>query len=180
MKKLNKVAMLFASAAKVTFSLTGRAGAAGRAAGAAGRAAGAGVAGEAGLAGRAAGAGAGAAGRAAGAAGFTAPSQLSAAVAGVQNGLRQHSSLVPFFHTSDPSPLRQLSTVLAWAKAAIGAARAAAATSITTLFSFFMVLLSMKAAARLRNVRTRRETKPGKPRRRSWPPLSHPRPGIVP
>jgi hypothetical protein len=76
-----------------------------------------------------------------------APSHSSAAVAGVQLASRQHSSLVPFFHTREPSALRQLSTSFACANAAMGAARAAAATSITTLFTLFMFLLSMKAAA---------------------------------
>ena len=68
----------------------------------------------------AAGAGAGAAalgagaGAGAGAAlGATmAPSQPGAAVAGVQLASRQHSSLVPFFQTSSPVPLRQLSMVV--------------------------------------------------------------------
>jgi hypothetical protein len=66
-----------------------------------------------------------------------APSQPAAAVAGVQEASRQHSSLVPFFQTSSDVPLRQLSIV--WAPAA--EARAAEANSIATLFSFFMVLL---------------------------------------
>src|SRR5262245_40836767 len=82
-----------ASAAYVTFSLTGAAGGAGGGGGATG-----------------AGAGAGGGGAAGGGGGFTAPSQFSAAVAGVQLASRQHSSFVPFFHTSEPSPLRQLST----------------------------------------------------------------------
>jgi hypothetical protein len=53
--------------------------------------------------------------------------------------------LVPFFHTREPSALRQLSIVPACANATTGAARAA--TSTATVFSFFMFLLSMKAAA---------------------------------
>jgi hypothetical protein len=74
-----------------------------------------------------------------------APSQFSAAVAGVQLALRQHSSFVPFFHTV-PSAARQLSTDF-WANALdIGAASAADAKSNATLFSFFMILLSRKAA----------------------------------
>jgi hypothetical protein len=75
-----------------------------------------------------------------------APSQPSAAVAGVQKASRQQSSLVPFFQTVPSVPLRQLSIDLACANAAIGAASAADAKSTATLFSFFMVLLSMKAA----------------------------------
>jgi len=76
-----------------------------------------------------------------------APSQLAAAVAGVQAASRQHSSLVPFFQTSSEVPLRQLS--MDWAPAAV--ASAAVATSIATLFNFFMVLLlGEKAAAALR------------------------------
>ena len=66
-----------------------------------------------------------------------APSQVAAAVAGVQLASRQHSSLVPFFQTSSEVPLRQLSTV--WAPAAVTSA--ADANSIATLFNFFMVLL---------------------------------------
>ncbi|MCY1543192.1 hypothetical protein D9M68_789950 [compost metagenome] len=66
-----------------------------------------------------------------------APSQPTAAVAGVQFALRQHSSLVPFFQTSSLVPLRQLSMV--WAPAAV--AMAAVAISIATLLSFFMVFL---------------------------------------
>jgi hypothetical protein len=62
-----------------------------------------------------------------------APSQPAAAVAGVQDASRQHSSFVPFFHTV-PSAARQLSTV--WAPAAV--ASAAVANSIATLFNFFM------------------------------------------
>jgi hypothetical protein len=59
-------------------------------------------------------------------------------VAGVQNGVRQHSSLVPFFQTL-PSTARQLSTGLPCAKAPDkGAASAADANSNATLFSFFI------------------------------------------
>jgi hypothetical protein len=66
-------------------------------------------------------------------------------VAGVQKASRQHSSLVPFFQTV-PSVERQLSPPLVtWANAA-GAAMAADAKSTATLFSFFMILLSRKAA----------------------------------
>jgi hypothetical protein len=85
-----------------------------------------------------AGAGAGAgAGGGGGGGGFTAPSQFSAAVAGVQLASRQQSSFVPFFHTV-PSAARQLSTDF-WANALdIGAASAADAKSIATLFSFFI------------------------------------------
>ena len=81
-----------------------------------------------------------------------APSHTAAAVAGVQKPSRQQCSLVPFFHTSEPSPLRQLSAALAAfscsavgaapvcaaANTATGAARAADANSIATLFSFFI------------------------------------------
>jgi hypothetical protein len=74
-----------------------------------------------------------------------APSHCSAAVAGVQPASRQQSSLVPFFQTV-PSEARQLSIDFACANAAIGAARAAAANSTATLFNFFMILLSRKAA----------------------------------
>jgi hypothetical protein len=80
-----------------------------------------------------------------------APSQFSAAVAGVQKASRQHSSLVPFFHTM-PSAERQLSIVLPCASAAIGEASAAVAKSTATLFNFFMILLSRNAAESLRNV----------------------------
>src|ERR1700712_3976638 len=81
-----------ASAAKVTFSLTGATTTAGAGAGGGGAV-------------RAGGAGAGAA------AGTGAPSQPTAAVAGVQLASRQHSSFVPFFQTVVPSAARQLSTV---------------------------------------------------------------------
>jgi hypothetical protein len=76
-----------------------------------------------------------------------APSQPAAAVAGVQLASRQHSSLVPFFQTKSPVPLRQLSMVCAPA----ADASAAEANNIATLFSFFMVfLLRGKAADALR------------------------------
>jgi hypothetical protein len=68
-----------------------------------------------------------------------APSQPWAAVAGVQLASRQHSSLVPFFHTV-PSAARQLSTVCAPA----AVAKAAVAKSIATLFSFCMVSSNLK------------------------------------
>src|SRR3990167_101557 len=127
-----------ASAAKVTFSLTGFGGAAtGFGAGAGARVPGAAAGG--GGATRGAGAAAGAA------AGFSAPSQAALAVAGVQLASRQQSSLVPFFQTV-PSVERQLSAPLDCAKAAKGAAIAADAKSTATLFSFFMILLSRKAA----------------------------------
>jgi hypothetical protein len=69
--------------------------------------------------------------------GTIAPSQPTAAVAGVQLASRQHNSLVPFFQTRSDVALRQLSIV--WAPAAD--AMAAVAISIATLFSFFMVFL---------------------------------------
>jgi hypothetical protein len=69
-----------------------------------------------------------------------APSQPTAAVAGVQVASRQHNSLVPFFQVI-PVALTQLSTV--WAPAT--AESAAAATSIASLFSFIMVLLKEKS-----------------------------------
>ena len=68
-----------------------------------------------------------------------APSQPTAAVAGVQLASRQHSSLVPFFQVV-PLALTQLSTVCAPA----AVASAAAASSIATLLNFFMVLLRGK------------------------------------
>jgi hypothetical protein len=80
-----------------------------------------------------------------------APSHFSSAVAGVQPASRQQSSFVPFFQTV-PSEARQLSTDFGamppWAAAndAIGAASAADAKSTATLFNFFMILLSRKAA----------------------------------
>jgi hypothetical protein len=72
-----------------------------------------------------------------------APSQVAAAVAGVQLASRQHSSLVPFFQTV-PSAARQLSIVAPTAEcpaAAAADAMAAVAISIATLFNFFMVFL---------------------------------------
>jgi hypothetical protein len=66
------------------------------------------------------------------------------AVAGVQEASRQQNSLVPFFQIRLPSPFFQLSWLegpaiaCAAAEAAIGAASAAAAKSIATLFSFFI------------------------------------------
>ena len=82
-----------------------------------------------------------------------APSQPTAAVAGVQKLSRQHSSLLPFLQTSSELPLRQLS--MDWALAA--EASAAVANNMTTLFKFFMVILSeTKAAARLRVLRSPR------------------------
>src|SRR5205085_4000310 len=110
----------------------------------------------------AAGAGAGAAGRAAGAAGAAAgagagawttraPSQPTAAVAGVQKLSRQQYSLVPFFQTSSLVPFSQLSMRLppsaACTRVPIGgdvdqpASSAADAISSATLLRFFMVLL---------------------------------------
>ena len=74
-----------------------------------------------------------------------APSHSATAVAGVQTASRQHSSLVPFFQTMLLSPLRQLSTDDC-ANAEIGAARAADAKSTASVLSFFMILLSRKAA----------------------------------
>jgi len=66
-------------------------------------------------------------------------------VAGVQLASRQHSSFVPFFHTSSLVPFCQLSMVLppsaAFTCAPAAVARAAEANNIATLFSFFMVLL---------------------------------------
>jgi hypothetical protein len=70
---------------------------------------------------------------------------LAAAVAGVHIASRQHSSFVPFFQTSAPSAVRQLSIDFC-AKAAIGAASATDAKSTATLFNFFMILLSGEAA----------------------------------
>jgi len=72
-----------------------------------------------------------------------APSQVAAAVAGVQLASRQHSSLVPFFQTV-PSAARQLSTVAPAAECPAATAADAMATdaiSIATLFNFFMVFL---------------------------------------
>src|SRR5436309_14211808 len=90
-----------ASAAKVTFSLTGAIGTGGGGGGATGAGAGGG------------GAGGGGGG---GASGLNAPSQSGVAVAGVQLASRQQSSLVPFFQ-GVPTELTQLSIVLGWAKA---------------------------------------------------------------
>ncbi len=66
-----------------------------------------------------------------------APSQPGAAVAGVQNALRQHNSFVPFLQTCSPVPFFQLSIVCAPA----AVTSAAEANNIATLLSFFMVLL---------------------------------------
>jgi hypothetical protein len=71
-----------------------------------------------------------------------APSQPTAAVAGVQLASRQQSSCVPFFQTS-PEALRQLSTD--WAPAAV--ARAAEAINIDTLLNLFIVFLLWDKAA---------------------------------
>jgi hypothetical protein len=67
------------------------------------------------------------------------------AVAGVQEPSRQQCSLVPFFQIKEPSPLFQLSwfdgipgVLCAAAEAAMGAASAADAKSIATMFSFFI------------------------------------------
>jgi hypothetical protein len=68
-----------------------------------------------------------------------APSQPTAAVAGVQLASRQHNSLVPFLQVV-PLALTQLSTVCALATVA----SAAAAISIATLLNVFMVLLREK------------------------------------
>jgi hypothetical protein len=68
-----------------------------------------------------------------------APSQPTAAVAGVQLASRQHNSLVPFFQVM-PLLLTQLSTV--WALAVV--ASAAVAINIANLFILFMVLLGGK------------------------------------
>jgi hypothetical protein len=71
--------------------------------------------------------------------------------------------LVPFFQTV-PSVARQLSTD--WARALDrGAASAAAANSIATLFSFFMILLSRKAAGCLRYVQIGSEINDRQPRK---------------
>ena len=94
-----------------------------------------------------AGCAAGAGAAAGGGGGTSAPSQPLAAVAGVQLALRQHSSLVPFLHTTSPEPFCQLSMRLppsaavtrVCAPAAVD--RAATANNSATLFSFFMVLL---------------------------------------
>ena len=107
---------------------------------------GAGAAGAAAAGAGAAGAGAGAGAGAAALGATIAPSQPTAAVAGVQLELRQQSSLVPFFQISSLVPLRQLSMV--WAPAAV--ASAAVAISIATLFNFIIFVLLWKAAAALR------------------------------
>jgi hypothetical protein len=91
-----------------------------------------------------------------------APSHSAAAVAGVQLVSRQHSSLVPFFHTM-PSVERQLSTVLACAKATTGAASAADANSIATLFSFFIDSPLEESRRCLRNVQSIRRENRAKP-----------------
>ena len=64
-----------------------------------------------------------------------APSQPTAAVAGVQLAARQQNSLVPFFQTV-PSALTQLLT-----SALAAVAKAAVANSIATLFSLIMEIL---------------------------------------
>jgi hypothetical protein len=77
-----------------------------------------------------------------------APSQPTAAVAGVHTESRQHRPLL-FFQTSSAPELRQLSTDCALA----AVASAAVANNIATLFSFFIFLLSeTKSAAALRAV----------------------------
>ena len=58
---------------------------------------------------------------------------------------RQQSSLVPFFQGRLPLPLTQLSTDCANAPD-MEVATAAVAKSDATLFSFFMILLSMEGA----------------------------------
>jgi hypothetical protein len=70
-----------------------------------------------------------------------APSQPTAAVAGVQLASRQQSSLVPFFQTV-PSVLRQLSTDCALA----AVARATVAINIAILFNFIMVYLQKRCS----------------------------------
>src|SRR3954470_1246049 len=104
-------------------------------------------------AGRAAGAAGAAAGAGAGAWTTRAPSQPTAAVAGVQKLSRQQYSLVPFFQTSSLVPFTQLSMRLppsaACTRVPVGAdpiveqpaSTAADASNSATLFSFFMVLL---------------------------------------
>ena len=74
-----------------------------------------------------------------------APSQSTAAVAGVQLPSRQQSSLVPFFQGRLPLPLTQLSTDCANAPD-MEVAMAAVAKSDATLFSFFIILLSREGA----------------------------------
>jgi hypothetical protein len=102
-------------------------------------------------AGAGAGAGAGLATGAGAAAATIAPSQPTAAVAGVQLALRQQNSLVPFFQTV-PSALTQLFTC---ALAAV--ANAAVARSITTLFILIMVFSFSLYAQCLRDRYTRFE-----------------------
>ena len=75
-----------------------------------------------------------------------APSQVAAAVAGVQLASRQHSSLVPFFQTSSLLPFLQLSMV--WAPAA--ETTAADANNIATLLRFFMDVLERCARSLVR------------------------------
>ena len=74
-----------------------------------------------------------------------APSQVAAAVAGVQEASRQHSSLVPFFQTSSLLPFLQLSMV--WAPAA---ETATDANNIATLLRFFMDVLERCARSLVR------------------------------
>jgi hypothetical protein len=69
-----------------------------------------------------------------------APSQVAAAVAGVQKASRQQSSLVPFFQTV-PSVARQLSIAVC---APAIEANAEVAITKATLFSFFIALLNGK------------------------------------
>src|SRR5436190_1904978 len=128
-----------ASAAKVTFSLTGAGGGGGGGGGAGG-----------GGGGGAAGGGGGGGGG-----GLMAPSQSGCAVAGVQLASRQQSSFVPFFQGM-PVALTQLSIVLAWANTLDAeTASVADAKSDATLFSFFMILLSREGAVSFcKNVRT--------------------------
>jgi hypothetical protein len=71
-----------------------------------------------------------------------APSQVAAAVAGVQKLSRQQSSLVPFFQTV-PSVARQLSIAVAVCAPAMDA-NAAVAITKAILFSFFIFLLKGK------------------------------------
>jgi hypothetical protein len=75
-----------------------------------------------------------------------APSQVAAAVAGVQLASRQHSSLLPFFQTSSLLPFLQLSMV--WAPAAD--ATATDANNIATLLRFFMDVLERYARSLVR------------------------------
>ncbi len=75
-----------------------------------------------------------------------APSQVAAAVAGVQEASRQQSSLVPFFQTSSLVPFLQLSMV--WAPAAV--TTATDANNIATLLRFFMDVLERCARSLVR------------------------------